>query len=171
MFTPLIKFIRILSSETDPLQISLGFSLAMIIGFTPLFSLHNILVIFFLLFFRTNVSTFLLSWVFFSGIAYLLDPVFHDLGKTVLTNTELTAFWTELYNQPFWRLSNFNNTVLMGGLLVSLTAFIPLLIISNYLIKRYRTHVLRYMQNSRIFHVIQSSKWFSRAVSLSEQDR
>lgn len=168
MFTPLIKFIRLLSSETDPLQISLGFSLAMIIGFTPLLSLHNILVIFVLLFFRTNLSTFLLSWAFFSGIAYLLDPVFHDLGKTVLTNTELSAFWTELYNQPFWRLSNFNNTVLMGGLLVSLVAFVPLLIISNYLIKHYRTHVLIYMKNSRLFQILQSSKLLSRVISLSE---
>ena len=32
-----------------------------------------------------NVSALLLSWVSFSGVAYLLDSVFHALGPMILT--------------------------------------------------------------------------------------
>lgn len=168
MFSQLIKLIRILSSETDPVQISLGFALALIAGFTPLFSLHNVLVIFCLLLFRINLAAFLLGWVFFSGLAYLLDPVFHDVGKMILNHSALSAFWTELYNQPFWRITRFNNTIVMGSLVVSLLAFIPFVLVSNYLVRNYRDHVVKYVRNSRIFNFLKSSKWFSRAVSLSE---
>jgi uncharacterized protein (TIGR03546 family) len=168
MFSQLIKFIQVLSSETAPIQISSGFALAMIVGLTPLFSVHNILVIFCLLLFRINLAAFLLGWVFFSGLAYLLDPLFHDLGRAVLTHEALNALWTELYNQPFWRIAGFNNTIVMGSLLASLLAFIPLLLISNLLIKHYRSDVMIYVQNSRIFRFLKSSKLFSRVVSLAE---
>ena len=168
MFSQLIKLIRILSSETDPIQISLGFSLAMIAGFTPIFSLHNILVIFCLLLFRINIATFMLSLLLFSGIAYLLDPVFQDVGRTILTHADLSAFFTELYNQPFWRLTNFNNTLVMGSLTISLLAFLPSVLLSNHLVKRYRSHVLLYVQRSALFRFIKTSKLFSRAISLAE---
>ena len=89
MFSQLIKFIRVLSSEAAPIQISFGFALAMIVGLTPLLSLHNVLVIFCLLLFRVNLASFLLAWAFFSGIAYLLDPVFHEVGKSILNYPQL----------------------------------------------------------------------------------
>jgi len=168
MFSQLIKFIRVLSSEVAPIQISLGFALAMIMGLTPLLSLHNILVVFCLLLFRINIAAFLLGWAFFSGVAYLLDPLFHELGRTVLTQASLQSLWTELYNQPLWRVARFNNTIVMGSLLVSLIAFLPLLLISNLLIKHYRSDVMKYVQDSRIFQFLKSSKLFSRAVSLAE---
>lgn len=168
MFSQIIKFIRVLSSEVEPIQISFGFALAMIVGLTPLLSLHNILVIFCLLLFRINLAAFLLGWAFFSGLAYLLDPLFHDLGRFILTHESLTALWTELYNQPAWRIARFNNTIVMGSLAASLIAFIPFLLISNGLIRHYRSDVMKFVQNSRIFKFLKSSKWFSRAVSLAE---
>ena len=168
MFSQLIKLIRILSSETASIQISLGISLAMIAGLTPIFSLHNVLVIFCLLLFRINIATFMLSLLLFSGIAYLLDPVFQDVGRAILTHADLSVFFTDLYNQAFWRLTNFNNTLVMGSLTVSLLAFIPSVLLSNYLVKRYRSHVLLYVQRSALFRIIKTNKWFSRAVSLAE---
>lgn len=168
MFSQLIKFVRVLSSETAPIQISFGFALAMIAGLTPLLSVHNVLVIFCLLLFRINLAAFLLGWAFFSGLAYLLDPLFHDLGRAVLTHEALNPLWTELYNQPFWRIARFNNTIVMGSLLASLIAFIPLLLISNLLIRHYRSDVMIYVQNSRLFKFLKSSKWFSHAVSMAE---
>ena len=168
MFSQIIKFIRVLSSEVAPIQISLGFALAMIVGLTPLFSLHNLLVIFVLLLFRINLAAFLLAWAVFSGIAYLLDPLFHDLGKLILHHESLNALWTEMYNQPVWRIARFNNTIVMGSLEASLLAFIPFVLISNLLVKHYRSDVLTYVENSRLFKTLKSSKLLSRAVSLAE---
>ena len=168
MFSQIIKLFRVLSSETSPMQISAGFALAMISGFTPLISLHNLLVIFILLIFRINIAAFLLGLVFFSGIAYLLDPIFHQLGYSLLNNQALNELWTSMYNLSFWRVSNFNNTITMGSLTISLLAFIPVLILSNFLIKRYRSHLLVYLNNSWIFRFIKSSKIVTRLVSMAE---
>ena len=127
MIAMLAKLLKMLNSEAEPHQISAGFCLAMIAGFTPLWSLHNLLVLFFALILRVNLSAFLLGWVVFSGVAYLLDPIFHALGYKILTIEGLTGLWTTLYNMPLFRLAHFNNTVLMGSLIVSLILFVPLL--------------------------------------------
>ena len=168
MFSQLIKLFRVLSSEASPLQVSFGFAMAMIVGLTPLINIHNILVIFLLLIFRINLAAFLLGWAFFSALSYLLDPVFHDLGKSLLNSPGLINLWTELYNSGFWRLSNFNNTIVMGSLAVSLLAYIPLVLLSTFLIKQYRSHVMTRLEKSRIFNLLKSSKLISRAVALSE---
>ncbi len=169
MISQLIKFIRVLSSEDSPLQISIAFGLALIAGLTPLFSLHNVIVLFILLFFRVNLAGFIIAWAFFSGLAYLLDPLFHDFGKSILTHAELNGLWTDLYNSTFWRLTRFNNTIMMGSLVVSLIAFIPLVLISNFLVKNYRKHILEYINNSWLFRFLKSSKWFTRIVAVTER--
>ena len=164
----IIKFFRVLSSEASPLQISFGFALAMILGFTPLLSPHNLVVLFVLLVFRINLASFLLAFAVFSGVAYLLDPWFNNLGQAVLSSEVLIPVWTDMYNSAFWRLTQFNNTLVMGSLVVSLLAFIPFVLLSNILVRRYRTDVYEYVKNHPITRLIKSNKWFSRIVSLAE---
>ena len=168
MFSRIIKLLRVLSSETSPMQISAGFALAMIAGLTPLISLHNLLVVFILLIFRINIAAFMLGLLFFSGIAYLLDPSFHQLGYSLLNNQYLNTLWTSMYNLSIWRLSGFNNTITMGSLVIALLAFIPVLIFSNLLIKHYRSHLLVYLNNSRLFHLIKGSKIITKLISMAE---
>lgn len=168
MLTQLIKLLKILASEASPMQISLGVALAMIAGFTPLFSLHNLLVVFILLTFRINLAAFLLALAFFSGIAYLLDPVFHQLGATILHNEALQPTWTTMYNSMFWRIASFNNTIVMGSLTVSLLAFLPLVLVANILIKQYRSNFLVFINKSNIVRYLQSSKLITRLSSMME---
>ena len=52
MITLLAKLLKVLNAEAEPGQISAAFCLAMIIGFTPVFALHNIVVVFAALVFR-----------------------------------------------------------------------------------------------------------------------
>ncbi|MCK5002742.1 MAG: TIGR03546 family protein [Gammaproteobacteria bacterium] len=168
MLTQIIKFIRVLGSEASPIQISMGIALAMIVGFTPLWSLHNLVVIFLLIILRINIGSFLLAWVFFSGVAYLLDPLFHSFGLSILQHEALHGTWTDMYNSTFWRVAHFNNTIVMGSLVISLLAFIPLVLLMNILIKRYRTHILTYIKKSKIATFLQSSKLVTRLSSMAE---
>ena len=115
MLTIFAKIFKILNSETEPFQISLALCFAMVAGLTPLWSLHNILVLLLVLLLRVNLTTFILAWIGFSGIAYLLDPVFHSFGYKVLTTASLQSLWTSIYNSILWRLTNFNNSLLMGS--------------------------------------------------------
>jgi uncharacterized protein (TIGR03546 family) len=148
------KLLQVISSETEPGQISLGFAFALIAGFTPLLSLHNLLVLFLILVLRVNLSAFLLGLAFFSGIAYLLDPLFHRIGLAVLTAGPLDGLWTALYNSTPWRLERFNNSIVMGSLLVSLLLFVPLYLVSNRLILKYREHFLAWVQKTKLVHAL-----------------
>ena len=169
MLEALAKLLAVLNSETEPGQITLGFCFAMVAGFPPLWSLHNILVLLLVLLLRVNLSAFLLGLGFFSAVAFTLDPLFHRLGLAVLTASSLEPLWTALYNQTLWRLEQFNDSIVMGSLLVSLVLFVPLLFTGNALIVRYRVHVLAWVQRMRIMKwlkVTQFWRLYERVSSL-----
>ena len=161
------KILKILNSETDPYQISLAVALAMIIGFTPLMSLHNLAVFLFVLILRVNLSAFMLSWALFSGIAYLLDPLFHHAGLALLTADSFEGLWTALYNIPVFKIERFYNSVVMGSLIVSAALFFPVYFLSKSLIARYRRHVLTWVRKTRIMQMIKLSKFYKAYTSLS----
>ena len=161
------KILKILNSETDPYQISLAACLAMIVGFTPIMSPHNIIVLLLVLILRVNLSTFIVSWAFFSGMAYLLDPVFHIAGLALLTADSLEGIWTILYNIPVFRIERFNNSVVMGSLITSAVLFFPLYYLSKSLIIRYRGHVLVWVRKTRIMQMIKLSKFYKVYTSVN----
>jgi len=168
MLSVIAKLLSALNSETEPGQISLAFCFAMIAGLTPLFSLHNLLVLLIILLLRVNLSTFILGLGFFSGIAYLLDPLFHWIGLAVLTAGPLEGLWTALYNTTLFRLEKFNNSIVTGSLLFSVVLFVPLYLISNQMIVRYREHVLAWVQKSRIMKAFKATKLYRLYSTYSE---
>lgn len=167
MMRMLARLLAVLNSETHPGQISLGFCFAMVAGFTPLMSLHNLLVLLLVLVIRVNLSAFLLGLPVWSGLAFGLDPLFHRVGLAVLTNDSLAGLWTSLYNSTLWRLEHFNNSIVMGSLLVSLLAFAPLYVLSNLAIRRYRAHVLAWVEKTRVMQLLKASRFYSLYQSFS----
>lgn len=162
-----LKFIKVLNSENDPHQISLAFCFAMVAGFTPIFSLHNIIVLLLVLILRINMSGFILGLIVFSGIAYLLDPVFHRLGLFILKAGPLEGLWTTLYGSTIWRLENYNNSITMGSLVVSILLFFPAYIIFNKLIINYRDKVKAFIEKLKIVQALKASKIYSIYQTLS----
>jgi uncharacterized protein (TIGR03546 family) len=135
---------------------------------TPLWNLHNLIVLLLVLILRVNLTTFILAWLGFSGIAYLLDPVLHAFGFHILTADALRGVWTSLYNSTLWRLSNYNNSLLMGSLITSLGLFVPLFFLSNIFIRKYREHILAWVMKSRIVQALKASKFYGIYQSVSD---
>ena len=167
MIRIIAKILKVLNSEANPEQISLALCLSMIIGLTPLFSLHNLLVLFLVLTLRVNLSAFVLGWTFFSGLAYLLDPIFHRIGLFLLTASSLEGLWTYLYDLTIFRLENFNNTIVMGSLFFSMVLILPVYVVSNTLIQKYREHVAAWIQKTRIMQAFKASKLYSAYKTVS----
>ena len=161
MLEMIAKLLRVLNSEAEPSQISLALGFGMIAGFVPFFSIYTILVVLIVFMLRVTLSAFFLGWLFFSLIAYLIDPFFHRVGLAVLTAGPLQTLWTAMYNAPFWRFQKFNNTVVMGSLLFSVVVFVPAVFLFNLLIRRYRDHVLARVRNTPIVRAIKASKFYS----------
>jgi len=167
MIRMIAKLLKVLNSETEPGQISMAFCLAMVAGLTPLLSLHNLLTLLLVLLLRLNLSAFILAGTFFTGSAYLLDPLFHWIGLTVLNAGALAGLWTLLYNITFFRLANFNNSILMGSLIFALILFVPLYILSNLLIHRYRQHILTWVQKTQFMQFFKTSKLYTAYQAVS----
>jgi uncharacterized protein (TIGR03546 family) len=160
MIELIAKTLKVLNSETDPGQISLAFCLAMVMALTPLFSAHNLLVLLAALVLRVNLSTFSVVWIVLSAVAYALDPLFHKIGFAVLTAEGLKSMWTGLYNTAWFRPAHLNNTIVMGSLLVSLAAFIPVFIIIKILVRNYREHLLAWVNRTRVMKFFKASKLY-----------
>lgn len=167
MLRAVAGLLKAVNSETEPGQISLAFCFGMIAGFTPILSLHNLLILLLVMILRVNISGFLLSLALFSGLSYALDPLFHAVGLKVLMAGRLEGLWTSLYNSSLWRLERFNNTIVMGSLLVSVILFVPLFFVSNLLIRKYRQYVVEWVRKTRIARLIQGTKFYRIYRSLS----
>lgn len=154
------KLLTVLNSEAAPGQISLAAAFSLIVGLTPFWSLHNLVVLFLVLLLRVNLSAFLLGTAFFSGVAYLLDPLFHRLGLAVLTAPSLEGTWTALYNSTLWRIERFNNSIVMGSVLVSLALFVPTVLALNWAIRRYRERVLATVKQWRVVQAFTATRFF-----------
>jgi len=161
------RVLKVLNSESEPGQISLALCLAMVVGLTPFFGVHNFLIILLVLLLRVNLSTFILGFAAFSGIAYILDPIFHHLGLAILTADSLQDFWTSLYNSTFWRLTRFNHSIFMGSFLFALIFFVPLYVMANFAIRQYRSRVLGWVKKTRLMQALTASRFYSLYQSAS----
>jgi uncharacterized protein (TIGR03546 family) len=102
------------------------------------------------------------SFIIFSGIAYLLDPTFHNIGFFLLVDmTSLKAFWTSLYNVPIIGLSRFNNTVVMGSFVTSLGLLFPVFFVSKKGVIAYREKIDPKFQKWKLVQAVKGTKIYS----------
>jgi len=161
VFSVIAKLFKILNSDDNPSQLALALCFAAIIGLTPLAAAHNIVLVFFLLFLRINLSLFLVSWSAFTLIAYLLDPLSHMLGLALLQADSLQALWQSLYNADVARFFAFNNSLVLGSLLISLVLCLPLFIVGRTLVVQYRERLLKWVSKSRLGLWLKGGKIFN----------
>jgi len=158
----LAKLVKILRSAASPSQIAAGFIIGMTIGLTPLWTLHNFILFILLIILSVNIATALFSFVIFSGIAYLMDPLFHHFGYFILVDLSfMKGLWTTLYNVPLIALSKYNNTVVMGSLASSLLLCLPVFLLVKKGIIYYRENIDTKMQKWKIVQVVKGSKLYS----------
>ncbi len=168
----LAKLVKILRSAATPAQIAGGLMLGMVLGLTPLLTVHNLIVVILIVILNVNIAMAIFSFGVFSGIAYLFDPLFHDLGYALLVNvSSLHGLWTSLYNIPVVALSRYNNTVVMGSLVTALILMLPLYFLTRAGVIQYRQKIESKVQKLKIMKVIKSSSiynFYQKLKSLGE---
>ena len=159
-------FIKILREGQTSRQIAGGFALGSIIGLSPMFTLQGILVWLMILVLDVNLSAALLSLTLFSLVAFLIDPLFHLLGYTLLVQVDaLRGIWTSLYNAPIAPLTRFNNTVVLGSFVFALVSSLPVYFGMKHFVVAYRTHVGAKIEKWKIYQALKKSalvKWYLR---------
>ncbi|MGM0480684.1 MAG: TIGR03546 family protein [Pseudomonadota bacterium] len=160
MLTLLAKLLKALNSETSPWALAMAMVLGMVLGLTPLWRLHNLLILLAALIFRVNLSLFLLSFAIFSGIAYLLDPVFHQLGLTILNAQSWQGIYEAMYATALGRVSQFYHTITMGSLVVSILLSPVLAVVSYFVINNYRNKIKAHLLKLKVVQLIRGSRFW-----------
>lgn len=154
------RLLKALNSESQPWQIAMAIALGMVIGLTPTLRLHNLFIVLVVMMFRINLSSFLVAWALFSGLAIVFQQALIDLGHSILTDSAMEAWWTALYNTGIGQLSQFNHTLTAGGLALGLVLFIPVFYLARYLVISYREKLMTWVNKLKIVEFLKSSRLF-----------
>jgi uncharacterized protein (TIGR03546 family) len=161
MIKMLLKLFKALNSNASPWQLAFAIAFGLIVGLSPFYSLHNLLILLIVCVVRINMSAFFLSIIFFTGVAYMVDSQAIKLGESLLTNPEYYSFWTQLYQNDIWRLTHFNHTLTLGSLVISLILFIPVAVLSKFLITTYRQQFMAWVSRLKVVEMLKTNKLFA----------
>lgn len=138
LFRQLIFIRQAFRGQDTARQVAFGCALGMLLGLLPKGNLLAVFVSTLILCTRVNLGTAMVSTLAFSVIGINLDILTHSLGLTTLSYAPLLPVWKMLYRIPFVPWTSFNNTVVMGSLLVGLVMFYPVYRLSYWLCSRWR---------------------------------
>jgi len=164
------KFIKVLRAGESPPLVASGITLGFLVGLTPFMTLQNMFILLIAFLTKVNLAAVFFGIFFFGFIAFIFDPVFHSLGYFLLAQVEsLKGVWTYLYNVPVAPLSRFNNTVVMGSLLIALILALPVYLMSKKGIIAYRENWAEKIENSKFVKAFKSTfvfKWYAKVRDL-----
>ena len=167
MLTLLAKLFHALNSDSSIRQIALAIALGFIVGLSPILTLHNIVIIFFVLIIRVHLGSFILAVGFFSGVSYLLSPLIVQVGESILTQPALVDFFTSLYQLSLFKLAHWHHTFVLGAFVLGTVLCAPIYFISKFIIEKYRVHIMTFFEKFRIVKALKASKFYSLYSSFS----
>jgi len=168
----LSRLIKVMRADASPRQIGWGFALGAVMGLTPLWNLHNLLVLLLAVIFPVNLTAAVLGWIVYGMISPLLDPLFHTIGYALLVEIHfLQPVWTALYNTAVVSFSRFNNTVVLGSLAVSLVLLWPNALIMRFLVSAFRTHWTQSIEKWKVIHFLKGNKLVRLYVKIRDLGR
>ena len=162
----IMKFFKVLGSETAPAALAAAVTLGMLLGFNPLLSIQGLLIITILVFFRVNIATFLFAWGMSTVIYILCYTPIEALGASVLESEGLRGTLTGLYHSVFY-YTGFSNSLHMGGIIISSILCIPVFIGALVFVRWYRGSLEPKVLNSKAYKALRASKLYSMYCALT----
>jgi uncharacterized protein (TIGR03546 family) len=160
----IFNFLKLLNSDTGTNQLASGLAFGLILGFAPFISIQTFLVLFIIFVFRVQIGAAFLSAFFFKFVAFLFDYPSHLLGKAVLETESLKSLFTSMYNMPLVPMTRFNNSIVMGSMIVSILLFPVAYILFQMLILKYRQTVVAKFKGTKYWKAFTATKlynWYS----------
>ncbi len=152
------KILAILNSEVSPAQIAAGFAYGALLGLLPVSGLLPLVGLLLAFIVNINLAIMFLATAVFKLLAFLLDPLSNWLGFFVLVKaTALHGFWTRLYSMPLVPYTKFNNTIVMGSLVLGLLLLVPLYFAGRWGVVAYRTRWRDRLLRLKVVQVMKAS--------------
>jgi len=138
MIKPIVKLAVALNGNLRKEQIAAGFSWGLLLGLIPAGNVFWILLFVISFFFRHHHPSKMLVIAVLKLIPMIHAPLVDLVGWEVLHIEALQDFYTTLYNMPFVPLTNFNNTLVAGGIVSGVVLWLPVFFLVSFLISLYR---------------------------------
>jgi uncharacterized protein (TIGR03546 family) len=122
---PLRQFAQALIANDSPRQVAVGFVIGMMIGLVPKGNLTAVLLGMMLLGLRVNKPAGLLGIGVFTYLGLFMDAFAHRVGSTALAWEPLRATHSWLFESAVSPLFGWNNTVVVGQLLIGMYLAYP----------------------------------------------
>ena len=155
------SIIKTLHSEGTPGQVAAGIALGAALGLTPLVNVHNLVVFAFIVMLNVSFGGGMLGWALFVPLGFVLDPLFHAIGRALLQSAALRPLWTDLYNTPLVPYTNFNNTVVLGSVVGWIVLAVPIFFAARYGVARYRATIGERVRQSKFYKAITASQAYN----------
>lgn len=160
LFGPLRSLLVALQGGDDPKHIAAGFALGAAWGLVPKGNLFGILFLLFCFLVRVDKSMAVVSALLFTAVGYAVDPLAHSIGRALLTSAALKPLWTALYDLPIVPLTRFNNSVVLGSLVIGLALFWPLYASFIKVVEAYRAKYKERVDRWPIVKAFKSLSWY-----------
>jgi uncharacterized protein (TIGR03546 family) len=157
----LFGLVKLLNSETGHYQLAAGIAAGFILGMTPTLSLQSLLVFLCLFLFRIQIGSAFIAAFFFKFVAWVLDPAFDSIGRSVLEIDSLHGLFTTMYNVPFLPLTRFNNSIVMGSAVLTILLSPVVYFVSLKLILKYRVTVVARFKETRFWKAVKATSFYS----------
>jgi uncharacterized protein (TIGR03546 family) len=161
----IFNFLKLLNSDTGTNQLASGLSLGLILGFAPFISIQTLIVFIIVLIFRVQIGAAFLSAFFFKFIAYLFDGPAHQLGKAALEAESLQGLYATMYNMPIVPMTRFNNSIVMGSMIISILLLPFSFFLFKSMIIKYRLTVVDRLKGTKAWKAFAATKlynWYSK---------
>jgi uncharacterized protein (TIGR03546 family) len=153
--------LKTFNADTSPNEVASAFVLGATIGLIPKGNLATLLLLLITWIFRVNLGVALATIAVFAIIGHFTDPLAEKLGYGLLAETpSLQGLWTTLYNTPIIPYTGFNNTLVMGNLILALLLAVPLFLGMRAFIGVYRTRYRERVKNSRLMKALEATKFY-----------
>lgn len=160
--SPLRFLAKALTAEESPKQLAAGFGLGLVLGLVPKSNLAAQVLA--LLFFstRANVGAMLLSAFLFSWLALATDHLAHPIGLALLNADALAPLWTFLYDLPVVPWTRFNNSVVLGSLVLGAALAYPAYRLSEPRFAKYQPKIAEKLKKYRAVQLLLGAEMTER---------
>lgn len=161
------RILGILELNISPAEVAGGVCLGMFLGFIPLNGpMALLLLIFFFLFKINRLSTVitlpLFKLLYLSGVSSLTERIG---GYLLIDANFLTGFWKWVTNLPVLALVDLNNTLVIGGLALSIVLCLPVYLLARFIYVKFIEPNLNKIQESKLAKRIKSYKFFNKIIN------
>lgn len=151
MLKKILSLIKSLNSNSHPGEIAHAVCIGLLLGLVPKGNAIWIALFFFFLFVRVNKTALFFSLLLVSLLTPLVDAYLDLLGYAILTYEKLSPMWMRLLDVPFVAFTNFNDTIVMGGLVAGLLMYIPCYLLSRAGISVWRKTIIPSIVTSKVY--------------------